>query len=146
MEQIRLVKITHVYYQYRNLKEVDAFLQDFGLQKVKSDETRIYYRGTGCDPFVLCAEKAEEDCFGGAAFAVETMDDLVRATKISEASAIRDLDAPGGGKVVTIRDPIDNMPFHLVYGQRLEEEQQTAEERPFNFVSNPVEAIPLLNA
>lgn len=135
MEKVRLVRIAHVYYEYRDLEKADAFLQDFGLTKVKRDGNQIFYRGTGQEPFIYCAKKAEEDTFAGAAFTVESPEDLVLATKISGASKIMDMDAPGGGKIVTFWDPIDNVPFHLVHGQEMGLERGMAEERPFNFVS-----------
>lgn len=135
MAKVSLVKIAHVYYEYCDLEKADVFLQDFGLTKVKCDGNRIFYRGTGREPFLYCAKKAEEDMFAGAAFTVESPEDLVLATKIVGASKIMNIDAPGGGKIVTIRDPIDSVPFHLVHGQEMDLERETTEERPFNFVS-----------
>jgi hypothetical protein len=135
MPKVRLLRPAHVYYVYRDLKNVDGFLQDFGLTKIKSDETRIQYRGTGSGPFVYCAKSAEEDKFGGTAFAVEALEDLELASTLPGASAVTDLDAPGGGKIVTIRDPIDSAPYHFVHGQELGLGQEMAEERSFNIVS-----------
>ena len=135
MAKIRLTRIAHVYYGYRNLEAIDSFLLDFGLTKVKSEGTRIYYRGCGGDPFIFCATRAEEDRFEGAAFVVESLKDLELASMLPSATPITALDAPGGGQIVTIRDPIDNIPFHFVHGQNSVTEEVIAEERPFNFVS-----------
>lgn len=135
MQRVRLVKLSHVYYEYRDLEKADIFLQDFGLTKVESDGGRIFYRGTSQEPFLYCAKQAEEDKFSGAAFTVESIDDLILASKIPGASEVMDINGPGGGKIVTVRDPIDNIPFHLVQGQKMDLERECTDERLFNFVS-----------
>lgn len=134
MAKIQLVRVAHVYYKFRDLKKADTFLGDFGFNKIKSDEQRIYYRGTGPEPFVYCAQQAEENEFGGAAFVVESSEDLKLASALPNATPIRKLDGPGGGKIVTVREPNDNIPFHFVFGQAKAPELESTEERPFNFV------------
>ncbi|OTA64809.1 glyoxalase [Hypoxylon sp. EC38] len=118
--KIQLVKITHVYYKYPDMDKAVAFLKDFGFTEEKrvSDE-KIYFRGYGTDPWVLCAIKSDKPEFGGAAFVVESEEDLQLATEtIPKASKIYELeDAPGGGKGVTFYDPVDGYPMHLVWGQ-----------------------------
>lgn len=124
IDKIQLSRIAHVYYQYKP-DEVDAartFMQDFGFFETKRVGSRTYYRGYGVEPFVLCVEAAEETKFGGAGFAVDTLAELERASKILppevRATDVYDLeDAPGGGKAVTFYDPADGFPFHLVWGQ-----------------------------
>lgn len=122
--KIQLSRIAHVYYRYTP-SELDAarvFMNDFGFFLVKSDSTRTYYRGYGTEPFVLCVEAADKTEFGGAAFAVDTLEELERASKILpkevKATEVYELtDAPGGGKAVTFYEPVDGVPFHLVWGQ-----------------------------
>ncbi|KAI0837769.1 glyoxalase family protein [Hypoxylon sp. FL0890] len=118
--KIQLVKITHVYYKYPDIDKAVAFLKDFGFTEEKrvSDE-KIYFRGYGTDPWVLCAIKSDKPEFGGAAFVVESEEDLqLAAETIPKASKIYELeDAPGGGKGVTFYDPVDGFPMHLVWGQ-----------------------------
>ncbi len=50
---------------------------------------------------------------------MESIDHLELAIKeLPGASEIYEqTDMPGGGKCVTFHDPVDNFPFHLVYGQ-----------------------------
>lgn len=122
--KIQLSRIVHVYYKYA-AAEIDAartFLDDFGFFHAKTVGNRTYYRGYGTEPFVLCAEVADKTEFGGAAFAVDTEEELERARTIlpkeAKVSEVYDLkDAPGGGKAVTFYEPVDGFPFHLVWGQ-----------------------------
>lgn len=54
---------------------------------------------------------------------------------VPTASKIYDLtDAPGGGECVTVRDPVDGFPVHLVYGQTQRELTEEYEQRISNFV------------
>ncbi|KAK7743279.1 hypothetical protein SLS53_004364 [Cytospora paraplurivora] len=128
VEKIRLHHISHVYYKYKS-DAIDAarqFMDDFGFFVAKKVGPKTYYRGYGREPFVLCIEESTETEFGGAAFAVESLEELERASKVLPSEArptdVYELaDAPGGGKAVTFYDPVDGFPFHLVYGQELVE-------------------------
>lgn len=123
-KKIQLSRIAHVYYKYKP-EELDAarqFHEDFGFFETKREGNRTYYRGYGVEPFVICAEAADKTEFGGAAFAVDTLEELERAAKVlpaeSRPTGVYDLkDAPGGGKCVTLYDPVDGFPMHIVWGQ-----------------------------
>ncbi|KAI0006770.1 oxidoreductase [Xylariaceae sp. FL0662B] len=119
--KIMLVRIAHVYYKYADMDKAITFLNDFGFTEEKrvSDE-KIYFRGYGTEPWVLCAIKADQDEFGGAGFVVENEEDLQYAAEtLPKATKVYELtDAPGGGRGVTFHDPVDGFPFHLVYGQQ----------------------------
>ncbi|KAK1783016.1 Glyoxalase/Bleomycin resistance protein/Dihydroxybiphenyl dioxygenase [Copromyces sp. CBS 386.78] len=122
LNKINLVRIAHVYYKHKNIDDAKRFAEDFGFAQTAEVGKKTYYRGYGTDPFVLCLEASDEDEFGGTAFVVESMEDLMQAAKTlpseCKATDIYDLtDAPGGGKCVTFYDPVDKFPFHLVYGQ-----------------------------
>ena len=66
---------------------------------------------------MYCPEKSDEDAFGGVAFQVESETDLEYASKtLPGASEVYELaDAPGGGRCVTFKDPVDGFPFHLMF-------------------------------
>jgi hypothetical protein len=120
LRKIQLVRIAHVYYSYRDLEKARRFLLDFGFSEAKRvGDDKIYFRGYGQDPWVFCAIKADKDAFGGAAFVVESEEDLqLAAETLPSASGIYPLvEAPGGGRCVTFHDPVDTFPMHLVYGQ-----------------------------
>lgn len=133
-KRIRLVRLAHVYYTHRDLATASQFLADFGFQKrtqtisSKTGQKAIFYHGADAQqPFVYCAREGTEDVFGGAAFVVESREDLEYAAKtLPGASGIVDMDIdeenpPGGGLRVTFTDPVDGFPFHLVWGQKGQE-------------------------
>lgn len=135
--RINLLRISHVFYTHKDIDKAHQFLLDFGFQEVKRADGDIYYGGTSSEPFVYCARQGKQDGFGGAAFVVESESDLVAATKLPEATGIYDLrDAPGGGRCVTFHDPVDNFPFHLVFGQKLHADEKAFPQLDFNFVSS----------
>ena len=145
-QKIKLVRPAHVYYTHKDLEKEHAFLLDFGFAETQrtSDSKKIYYRGYGPEPFVYCATAGDSNEFGGVAFIVESENDLKLASEtIPGASDIYDSDAPGGGKGVTFKDPVDGFPFHLIWGQKMREEKLEGDKLPngnplelrFNYVS-----------
>ncbi|KAF5006059.1 hypothetical protein FDECE_7541 [Fusarium decemcellulare] len=133
--RIKLVRIAHVYYTHRNISAARSFLTDFGFEIAHQEKNETYYRGTGAEPFVYWASEGTEDSFGGAAFVVESMDDLnYAAQSLPNATEVHEMkDVPGGGFRVTFKDPIDGFPFHLVYGQTpIDGLEKDLSERDFN--------------
>ncbi|KAK1762308.1 Glyoxalase/Bleomycin resistance protein/Dihydroxybiphenyl dioxygenase [Phialemonium atrogriseum] len=145
LRKINLVRIAHVYYTHKGIAKAHQFLQDFGLQELKRVGNKTYYGGTGPEPFVYCASEGSTDEFGGAAFVVESKDDLEYAAKtLHNATEVHEmLDEPGGGLRVTFFDPVDGFPFHLVYGQRLTEGAETGSAR--QKVNYPTEKLRAAN-
>lgn len=137
--QIRLVRLAHVYYTHKDLTKASKFLEDFGFHQEKTihnDKKTIYYRGTGPEPFVYCAREGDVDEFGGAAFVVESPEELEYASQtLPGASKVYELkEAPGEGHCVTFIDPVDGFPFHLVYGQSLAGETRALPQLKYNYV------------
>lgn len=119
-KKIIIKRIAHTYYKYADLNKAVQFLEDFGFTEEKRvSDDKIYFRGYGTEPWVVCAITAGRDEFGGVAYVVESEDDLrLAAETLPGASAVYELeDAPGGGKCVTFPDPVDGFPFHLVWDQ-----------------------------
>ncbi|KAH8880248.1 Glyoxalase/Bleomycin resistance protein/Dihydroxybiphenyl dioxygenase [Thozetella sp. PMI_491] len=121
-EPIKLHHIAHVYYKHKNIDAARRFMVDFGFVEDAQIGARTFFRGYGKEPFVIALEESDRDEFGGAAFAVDSEEELERAFQILPAEAKATpvhavTDAPGGGKRVTFYDPVDGFPFHLVYGQ-----------------------------
>lgn len=134
--KINLHHIAHVYYTHADISSANKFLLDFGFTPCKQEGNRTYYRGYGTEPFLYCAEKGDEDSFGGVAFAVESESDLQLASEmLPNASAVRRLEAPGGGKIVTFQDPTDGFPLHLVHGQASIDQLEAFPHPRVNFVS-----------
>lgn len=145
LRQIRLVRLAHVYYTHKNITKATQFLEDFGFKETKRVGKLIYYRGTGPEPFVYCAREGDADEFGGAAFVVETREDLDYASQtLPGASKVYELDdaqAPGGGFCTTFKDPVDGFPFHLVYGQTPANDTKVLPQLKYNFVCCPISRI-----
>jgi hypothetical protein len=132
-KKIGLARVAHVYYTHKNLAKANEFLLDFGFSVTQATDDKIYYCGYGSEPFLYCATRGAEDRFGGTAWVVDSMEDLERATSLPGATPVHDSDAPGRGKRVTFYEPVDNCPFHLVYGQAPVEPTETFPELAFNF-------------
>ncbi|KAJ4313783.1 hypothetical protein N0V84_009244 [Fusarium piperis] len=137
--KIKVLRLGHVYYKHKDSAKAEKFLAAFGFIQVKREGKRIYYRGYGSEPFLYCLEESSANEFGGAALVVESLEDLEKARAIfPNATEIYDLDeAPGGGRCVTVKDPIDGWPLHLVHGQTPVEPTKDFEYLDFNFVSCP---------
>ncbi|KAI8659936.1 VOC domain-containing protein [Fusarium sp. Ph1] len=149
--KIKVLRLGHVYYKHKDSAKAEKFLAAFGFIEVKREGKRIYYRGYGSEPFLYCLEESSTNEFGGAALVVESPEDLEKAGAIfPDATEIYDLEeAPGGGRCVTVKDPIDGWPLHLVYGQTPVEPMKDYRYLDFNFVGrflpfDSTEADPLL--
>ncbi|KAJ3458008.1 hypothetical protein MRS44_012117 [Fusarium solani] len=133
--KIKVLRLGHVYYKHKDSAKAEKFLAAFGFIEVKREGKRIYYRGYGSEPFLYCLEESSVNEFGGAALVVESSEDLEKARAIfPDATEIYDLDeAPGGGRCVTVKDPIDGWPLHLVHGQTPVEPAKDYRYLDFNF-------------
>ena len=117
---IRLLKTAFVVYYHADLAKARQFLLDFGLKiaEERSGGDELFFKGYGTEPFVYIARKAPgRSSFGGAAYVVQSREELERASKITGTTSISPLDAPGGGEMVTVTDPAGHK-VHLVYGQK----------------------------
>lgn len=120
--RVRINKCSYVVYEHADLRKAEQFLLDFGMTIAeRRSKDQIFFKGYGPDPFVYLAVQPstqEKSRFGGAAYLVEGREELEKAVaRIPNASSIKALDAPGGGEIVTLRDPAGH-PVHLVHGQR----------------------------
>ncbi|KIV79103.1 hypothetical protein PV11_06689 [Exophiala sideris] len=96
--RIRLLKTAFVIYYHADLAKARQFLLDFGLSIVQERHGEdIYFAGYGSEPYVYVARQAKNDSeFGGAAYQVESHEELRRASKVADATSIFKLDGPGG--------------------------------------------------
>lgn len=116
--RLRLVRTSFIIYYHANLVAARQFFLDFGMTiEGEVPGSKIFFSGYGTEALVYIARQAEGDShFGGAAYEVETREELIRATSFPGASSIQALNAPGGGDMVTLVDPAGHL-VHLVYGQ-----------------------------
>src|SRR6266581_291650 len=87
-----------------DLGHMQAFLEDFGMLTVHRDASRLYMRGIGDTPYLHVTELGAP---GVVSFAYELREpgQLTELAKILDVSAVEQLDAPGGGARVRLRDP-----------------------------------------
>ena len=117
--KVQLLRISHIYFEHPDLAMFEKFARDFGFIEEKRTEDKIYYRGYGKDPYVYVASRSTDGTprFGGAAFVAASEKEFEKASQLPGASVRNLNDAPGGGKMVTIKRPNDTY-FHVIYGQQ----------------------------
>jgi hypothetical protein len=136
--KIIIKRPAHAYYKYQDIDTAVQFLKDFGFTEDKQVGDKLYFRGYGTEPWVVCAIKADKSEFGGIGYVVESEEDLQYASEVlPKATKVYELgDAPGKGKCVTFYDPVDGFPMHLVYGQETAPMMDIPlPHEPFNYVS-----------
>jgi len=116
--RVRLLRTAFVTYYHADIHKANKFLLDFGFEiaEQRGDEA-IFFKGYGPDPYCYVARRSPDAVprFGGAAYLVESESELEKASKIAGASQISKLDAPGGGSIITLTDPVGHL-VHLVHG------------------------------
>ncbi len=115
MSTIRIEDIAHVRFRAPDLGAMKAFLAEFGLTAVPSQDGVLYARGTGPQPFLHATEEGAPG-FAGLGFRAESISDLEKLAAAQHAS-VESLKAPGGGFVVALKDP-DGFRVEVVAGQK----------------------------
>ncbi len=148
-KKIQLVRIAHVWYKHADIDAAKQFALDFGFAETAQIGKTTFYRGYGTEPFALALEASDKNEFGGAAFVVESEEDLVLASKTlpeeCKATEVHEMTGlPGGGKRVTFYDPVDGFPFHLIHGQTpVEREDREFPSLKYNYVGSPLSPNPV---
>ncbi|MEQ8746829.1 2,4,5-trihydroxytoluene oxygenase [Pyruvatibacter sp.] len=101
---IRVADIAYVRFHAPDLDQMEAFLTDFGLVRSHRTDDALYMRGAGDEPFIHVTHKGDAG-FAGIAFLAQSVADLEVLATMPGASAIEDIDEPGGGKRVRFTDP-----------------------------------------
>jgi len=114
MSLIRIHDIAYVRFTAPDLPAMAAFLREFGLTPVPSDDGVLYARGAGPAPFVH-ATAVGEPGFAGLGLRAGSEGDLAVLAR-HDGVAVQALDAPGGGAVVRLTDP-DGYCVEVVAGQ-----------------------------
>lgn len=111
-----------MHYSHPDLNRAIDFLHDFGMVEASRAEN-VFLRGYGEQPFIYVAEQSDDGQrhFLGGYWVVAGEADLEAAASLPGASSIRDLQAPGGGRVVTVPDPNGHI-VGFVHGQTLRAE------------------------
>lgn len=114
MSTIKIEDIAHVRFSAPDLDAMRAFLVEFGLTPLSSDDGVLYARGAGAQPFVHATALGEPG-FVALGLKAESTADLARLAA-AEGVAVEQLMTPGGGSVVRLTDP-DGYLVEVVAGQ-----------------------------
>jgi len=115
MSIIKAYDVAYPRFRAPDLALMRSFLRDFGMLDAQVDEDRLFMRGYGDSPFLHVTERAPVAEFAGFGIWVNDIADLENLAA-HDGVAVEDLDAPGGGKVVRLRDP-DGFLVEAVAGQ-----------------------------
>jgi catechol 2,3-dioxygenase-like lactoylglutathione lyase family enzyme len=129
MSIIKIEDIAHVRFRAPDLGEMQAYLEQFGMQVASTDGRRLFMRGRGGAPFLHATELGEPG-FVGIGFRAESLADL-RTLAAAERVAVEPLDAPGGGSVVRLSDP-DGHRVEVVAGQAFTDPATFDPRQPWN--------------
>ena len=102
-----MVKVADIAFgrlQSPDLDLAEEFLTDFGMVRAERTPDTLYMRGTDPAPFIHVTHLGESR-FVGLAFRAREEEDLHRLAASEGASAVEELDAPGGGRRVRLEDP-----------------------------------------
>ena len=97
----------------------EEFLTAIGLVVVERTGEKLFLRGTGTNGHIYVAEKGEAR-FNGLTFETRDEEDLERLAALPEASAVHEVDEPGGGKRVTLTEP-NGYHISVMYGMEKRE-------------------------
>jgi catechol 2,3-dioxygenase-like lactoylglutathione lyase family enzyme len=114
-----VVKVTDIAYarlQSPDLDLAEQFLIDFGMVRAERTPSALYMRGTGPTHHIHVTHLGAPR-FLGLAFHVQSEEDLQRMAQAAGAEGIENLDEPGGGKRVRVRDP-HGYQMELLWGAR----------------------------
>ena len=127
---IKVTDIAFVRFRAPDLDRMEQFLGDFGLGTAHRDENILYSRGCDPDPWIHVVEKGEAG-FAGVGFDAASAEDLEVAAGLPGASAVEELDGPGGGRRVRFSDP-DGFSVEVVHGRQPAEPLPAPHALPYN--------------
>src|SRR5207244_12103989 len=112
-----LIKVTDLAYGRLRAPDLDTaeeFLTHFGMVRSARTPTALYMRGTDGAHHLHVTEKGDPG-FVGLAYYAASLDDLKKVAKAPGASAIEEIDEPGGGQRVRPEEP-NGYQIEVVYG------------------------------
>ena len=111
------IKVTDLAYGRLRAPDLDTaeeFLTNFGMVRAARTNTALYMRGTDASHHLHVTEKGDPG-FVGIAYYAASLDDLKKVAKAPGASGVEDIDEPGGGKRVRLKEP-NGYQIEVVYG------------------------------
>ena len=101
---IKVTDVVHGRLRAPDLDRMEAFLTDFGMIRADRTARALYMRGTDPDHHIHVTEKGEPG-FIGMAYNAASEEDLERVAQVPGASGVEEIDEPGGGKRVRLKEP-----------------------------------------
>ena len=112
-----LIKVTDLAYGRLRAPDLDLaeeFLTHFGMVKADRTQKALYMRGTDPGHHLHVTEQGDPG-FVGLAYYAASLDDLTHLAKAPGASGVEEIDEPGGGKRVRLKEP-NGYQIEVVYG------------------------------
>src|SRR3989449_8702017 len=116
-ETMALIKVTDRAYGRLRAPDLDVaeeFLTSFGMMRAARTNSGLCMRGTDPAHHLHVTEKGDPG-FVGLAYYAASLDDLKKVAKAPGASAVEEIDEPGGGKRVRLKEP-NGYQIEVVYG------------------------------
>jgi catechol 2,3-dioxygenase-like lactoylglutathione lyase family enzyme len=127
---IKVADVAFVRFRAPDLDRMEQFAEDFGLLTAQRDVNVLYSRGSDPEPWIHGVERGEAG-FAGVGFDAASAEDLEAAAGLPGASAIQELDGPGGGRRVRFSDP-DGYSVEVVHGRAPGEALPVPHAQPYN--------------
>ena len=112
---VKVKNIAFARLQAPDLDKMEDFLTQFGMFRSARTENALYMRGTDPAHHIHVTHKGDPG-FISFAYTVDSEDDLRKLTSVPGASGIENIDEPGGGKRVRLRDPHNGYLIEAVHG------------------------------
>src|SRR4029450_12582773 len=112
-----VIKVTEMAYGKLRSPDLDAqeeFLTHFGMVRADRTQNSLYMRGTDPAHHIHVTEKGDPS-FIGIAYYAASEEDLHKVARVPGASGVEDIDEPGGGKRVRLKEP-NGYQIEVVYG------------------------------
>ena len=110
----KVVDVLFIRFELKDLAAQKEFLQHFGLQLAHETDDAIYFKGTGNQPYCYIAHRGDENRFLGAAYYVNSAEELERLAAAVGADIV-DSNEPAGGRCVKFADP-DGIGIEVYHG------------------------------
>lgn len=99
-----------------DLEQAEEFFTEFGMVTAARTDTALYMRGTGPAHHIHVTEKGDAG-FVSLAYYARNEADLEKIARHADAiSGVHDIDEPGGGRRVLLREPNNGFVIEIVFG------------------------------